>query len=123
MAVHPDYADLQPWTGRETSDIVYTDTEGVLTAHLGEKGYLDPEIWAPETGPRYFIEVKATTSSCDKAFYMSKAQYAMVRDASLFGLLDMPCSCQKRGGHKPRCPEQALLRTQAAPCRDMSCAL
>ncbi|KAK5652684.1 hypothetical protein OQA88_10278 [Cercophora sp. LCS_1] len=37
---HPGFSDLQPWTGTETSDIVYDDTSGELTRLLIEKGYL-----------------------------------------------------------------------------------
>jgi hypothetical protein len=76
--VHPKYSDLQSWGGRETSDIVYSDTSGVLTGLLINRGYLSQDVWKG-TKPDYFIEVKASVSSYDTAFYMSKAQYARVR--------------------------------------------
>jgi hypothetical protein len=76
---HPEYSDLQvPWTGTETSDIVYDDTSGAFTRLLIDKGYLDAGVWTDAT-PRYYVEVKATTSaSCSTRFFMSKAQYRMV---------------------------------------------
>lgn len=77
VTVHRDYATMEPWEGRETSDITYTDTDGVLTELLIRKHYLDRERWAERT-PKYFIEVKTTTSSCDAPFYMSNAQYQRV---------------------------------------------
>lgn len=79
---HPEYADLQPWEGVETSDIVYPDEAGVLTTLLREKGYFE-DLWAPgmET-PKYFIEVKTTTSDCGAAFYMNRSQYALVSHSS-----------------------------------------
>lgn len=77
VTVHPDYATMEPWTGRETSDITYTDTGGVLTDLLIRNHYLDRDRWAGQT-PKYFIEVKTTTSSCDAPFYISNAQYQRV---------------------------------------------
>lgn len=77
VTVHSDYATMEPWEGRETSDITYTDTDGVLTELLIRKHYLDRDRWAEGT-PKYFIEVKTTTSSCDAPFYMSNAQYQRV---------------------------------------------
>lgn len=77
VTVHTEYADMEPWRGQETSDIVYVDYGAVLTDLLIGKGYLAREIWAEKT-PKYFIEVKTTTMSCDTPFYMSKAQYQRV---------------------------------------------
>lgn len=83
VTVHPDYATMDPWTGRETSDITYTDTGGVLTDVLIRNHYLKRRRWAGKT-PKYFIEVKTTTSSCDAPFYMSNAQYQrVIADASM----------------------------------------
>ncbi|KAK2016841.1 hypothetical protein LZ32DRAFT_688797 [Colletotrichum eremochloae] len=46
-----------------------------------DKGYLARERWLSRPrGPKYFIEVKTTTMSCETAFYMSKAQYQKMRD-------------------------------------------
>jgi hypothetical protein len=78
VKVHPEYANMEPWDATETSDIVYTDCEGILTECLIEKGYLARDIWANKR-PKYFIEVKTTTMSCETRFFMSKAQYQRVR--------------------------------------------
>jgi len=77
VMVHPDYANITPYNEQETSDIVYRDLEGKLTAEFIGKGYLPQDEWATRK-PLYFIEVKTTTRSCETAFYMSKAQYKRV---------------------------------------------
>ncbi|GAB1196804.1 hypothetical protein APSETT444_006081 [Aspergillus pseudonomiae] len=74
IQLHEDYIDLQPWCGRETADLVYTDSEGILTSFLIAKGYLSSKMWAGKS-PRFYLEVKSTTSSCETPFYMSKYQY------------------------------------------------
>lgn len=75
---HQEYADLEPWGGVETSDIVYPDETGTLTALLRAKGYFG-NLWLPNMEkPNYFIEVKTTTSHCEAPFYMNSAQYALV---------------------------------------------
>ncbi|KAK7736974.1 hypothetical protein SLS53_006729 [Cytospora paraplurivora] len=76
--VHPEYANMDPWTGRETSDITYSDENGALTKSLILGDYLDRETWSGRH-PKYFIEVKTTQSSCETPFFMSKAQYQRVR--------------------------------------------
>ncbi|KAH3395487.1 hypothetical protein KXV81_002967 [Aspergillus fumigatus] len=73
VKLHDDYTDLEPWNGRETADITYSDRQGILTALLINKGYLDA-TWAGAR-PDYFLEVKTTTSSWETPFYMSKYQY------------------------------------------------
>lgn len=77
VTVHPDYADMTDWTGPETSDIVYEDTNGVLTNFLILGNYLDRDNWSKKK-PKYFIEVKTTPKSSDAPFYVSKAQYSRV---------------------------------------------
>ncbi len=77
VTVHQQYADMEPWSLRETSDITYTDCDGVLTKLLIAKGYLDRDTWGLAR-PNYFIEVKTTTSACETPLYMSKAQYQRV---------------------------------------------
>ena len=77
VTVHPDYTDMQPWFGRETSDIVYSDADGNLTSLLISKGYLSAQEWQTRT-PLYYIEVKTTTEGCNTAFYMSNSQYDKV---------------------------------------------
>ncbi|KXH68846.1 hypothetical protein CSAL01_00114 [Colletotrichum salicis] len=81
VTVHPEYANMPPWSGRETSDIVYQDTSNRLTALFIDKGYLQEQ---PRSliggGLKYFIEVKTTTMACETPFYMSKAQYQRMGD-------------------------------------------
>ncbi|KAK5994782.1 hypothetical protein PT974_03165 [Cladobotryum mycophilum] len=79
VRVHPDYADLEPWHGRDTADITYDDTEGDLTAMLIDRGYLDHDDWE-DARPRYYIEVKTTTGPCRTPFYMSKHQYQRMQN-------------------------------------------
>ncbi|KAI1170828.1 hypothetical protein F4777DRAFT_91133 [Nemania sp. FL0916] len=74
VAAHPQYEDLQPWTGMEIADMVYTDSKGVLTEALIENGYLERERWGGHK-PRYYIEVKATPWECSAQFFLSRWQY------------------------------------------------
>ncbi|KAL2828008.1 hypothetical protein BDW59DRAFT_178954 [Aspergillus cavernicola] len=78
--LHEDYTDLDPWSGRETADITYADSEGVLTSLLIDKGYLD-DTWMG-TQPQYYLEVKSMTSSWEMPFYMSKYQYERMQNMS-----------------------------------------
>ncbi|KAF4817719.1 hypothetical protein CGCTS75_v012182 [Colletotrichum tropicale] len=80
VTVHPDYALMEPWSGRETSDIVYEDVSKQLTSLFVRQGYLETRWLSRPRGPKYFIEVKTTTMSCETAFYMSKAQYQRMRN-------------------------------------------
>lgn len=75
--MHNKYRDLAPWNGRETADITYVDTGGILTRLFIEKGYLQSEIWQNER-PKYFLEVKTTTWDYTEQFYMSGSQYQRV---------------------------------------------
>ena len=79
---HPEYADMGPWSGRETSDIVYDDVQGELTDFLTSRNYLSRDQWA-DRRPQYFIEVKTTTGACETPFYMSNGQYERVSTAYL----------------------------------------
>ncbi|KAJ5263150.1 hypothetical protein N7478_010755 [Penicillium angulare] len=74
VTIHPDYATMAPWYGRETSDIVYDDTEGAFTSLLISHGYLEADEWE-DRRPRYFIEIKTTTGPLGTPFYMSKRQF------------------------------------------------
>ncbi|KAI1377806.1 hypothetical protein F4677DRAFT_458573 [Hypoxylon crocopeplum] len=74
VSVHHEYSDMEPWNRWETSDITYSDYQGVLTDLLIDKGYLPRDVWEGRR-PEYFIEVKTTTSSCNTPFYVSKGQY------------------------------------------------
>ncbi|KAJ5646964.1 hypothetical protein N7490_003336 [Penicillium lividum] len=78
VTLHPDYADMAPWYGRETADMTYDDMAGEFTALLIDREYLGAEEWADER-PKYFIEVKATTGPLDQPFFMSKHQYQRMR--------------------------------------------
>ncbi|KAK8097552.1 uncharacterized protein PG998_013038 [Apiospora kogelbergensis] len=76
-AEHPEYGDIRPFIGPETSDITYDDTDGVLTRLLVEKGYMPVHIGSEER-IGYSIEVKTTTDVCGAPFYMSNAQYLLL---------------------------------------------
>lgn len=84
VSVHPEYSDIRAWVGNETSDIVYDDNDGEFTRLLIDRGYLNANSWTTAR-PRYFIEVKATTSGCGTRFFMSKAQYRRVSCLSMDG--------------------------------------
>lgn len=77
VTIHPDYATMAPWYGRETADIVYDDTEGAFTSLLIDHGYLEADEWEDKR-PKYFIEVKTTTGPLGTPFYMSKRQFERV---------------------------------------------
>ncbi|ORY68490.1 uncharacterized protein BCR38DRAFT_521547 [Pseudomassariella vexata] len=81
VTVHPDYADMPPWIGRETADITYHDIEGKLTDLLIDSGCLASVIWRGRR-PKYFIEVKSTTMGSETPFFMSKSQYRRMRNMS-----------------------------------------
>ncbi|RMZ39655.1 hypothetical protein CA14_010174 [Aspergillus flavus] len=81
VRLHEDYTDLKPWGGRETADLVYTDSEGTLTSFLVAKDYLSSERWAGKR-LRFYLEVKSTTSTCETPFYMSKYQYERMQTFS-----------------------------------------
>lgn len=76
MRVHPDYEDIARWNMRETADFVYDDLEGDFTGVLIDAGYLSDD-WR-SARPKYYIEVKTTTSQCSTPFYMSGNQYRLV---------------------------------------------
>lgn len=75
--MHPDYADLAVWSGRESADIVYNDVDAALTQWLVAAGLLQGEDWQTAR-PTYFIEVKSTLGECEREFYMSQNQVDMV---------------------------------------------
>ncbi|KZF20943.1 hypothetical protein L228DRAFT_223072 [Xylona heveae TC161] len=80
VTIHPEYADMHDWNGRETADITYNDTAGELTAMLADCGYLEYDDDWQNASPKYYIEVKTTTGPCHTPFYMSKHQYKRMRD-------------------------------------------
>ncbi|KAK0653491.1 hypothetical protein DIS24_g5934 [Lasiodiplodia hormozganensis] len=75
------HAALEPWHGAETSDIVYHDAAGALTAELREKGYFGAD--AVIERPTYYIEVKTTTRGCEEPLFMSGAQYLRMQRMAL----------------------------------------
>ncbi|KAI1353752.1 hypothetical protein F5Y01DRAFT_50390 [Xylaria sp. FL0043] len=78
---HPFYADMEPWSGRETADIVYPDQTGAFTELLLDRGYLegDAHAWEGKT-PTYLIEVKTTTLSANAPFFVSRRQFQRMRE-------------------------------------------
>ena len=63
------------WPGRrETSNLMYNDTDRILTRYLINADYLDTNIWADAT-PWYLMEVKTTTGDFSDRLYMSSNQY------------------------------------------------
>lgn len=69
---HPSFQGLQNWQGRESSDVVYDDTGSVLTRLLIDHGYLSPAWYGKR--PKYYIEVKATTSIWSTRFFVTQNQ-------------------------------------------------
>ena len=71
---------MEPWRGRETSDIVYEDMgpDYRFTALLARLGYLRAGGTPPGTILRYYLEVKTTLGKCENRFFMSRAQYNRV---------------------------------------------
>jgi hypothetical protein len=74
VSQHPEYSDIGSWSGTESADIVYDDSESRFTSLLIENGYLNRDIWA-DRRPTYYIEVKTSTSFLQTPFYVSQNQY------------------------------------------------
>jgi hypothetical protein len=85
VTIHHDYTTLDSWSGVETADITYYDSESILTNFLVDKGYLNGSEWSGKR-PRYFLEVKSTTGPCENAFFMSGSQYELVKRLSPISL-------------------------------------
>jgi len=81
---------MDPWDGREIADIMYDDPQGTLTSHFIEKGYLDANEWGGKR-PDYLLEVKATTSACETAFFVSNSQYLRVSYSTNYAPSDSIC--------------------------------
>jgi hypothetical protein len=73
---------MENWPGKETSDIVYKDAEGVFTRLLVDKGYFASLEWDNKR-PKYYIEVKATTSSWFTPFFVSQNQFDLIDKMTL----------------------------------------
>ncbi|KAF2421213.1 hypothetical protein EJ08DRAFT_738278 [Tothia fuscella] len=84
ISAHESYAHLQQWSGTETADIVYEDTEGTLTGRLIEQGYFDRAVWG-NSCPKYYIEVKTTTDVLHTPFFVSQNQYDRMQDMTITG--------------------------------------
>lgn len=85
LAVHPRYAELRDWSGRETADIVYTDRNGSLTQYLRDhcNGGFPSQISLFHNHAlhpiEYYLEIKSTPGLCSTRFFMSGSQYKLVR--------------------------------------------
>ena len=86
VRIHPDYANMAPWYGRESADITYDDYEGDFTAMLINRGYLEAEEWRNKR-PKYYLEVKTTTGPSKTPFYLSKHQYERVSVLTTIGTI------------------------------------
>lgn len=77
--------------------MIYDDTDGIFTAMLIDKGYVDGDEWQTAR-PKYYFEVKTTIGPCNSPFYMSKHQYRRLRQSQLSRLLvtDSCCRCVMR---------------------------
>ncbi|QDS73181.1 hypothetical protein FKW77_002385 [Venturia effusa] len=84
VSVSPNYRNLEAWPGRETADIVYKDTNNVLTQMLLQKGYTMLQPFVTQA-PTYYIEVKTTPSSCGASFYCSQTQLDRMKHCRLDG--------------------------------------
>ncbi|KAJ5721350.1 uncharacterized protein N7483_009284 [Penicillium malachiteum] len=74
VTIHPDYARMALWHETETAEIVYNDTEGIFTALLIERGYMEAGEWKTMR-PKYFMNIKTTTGPVGTPFYLSKNQF------------------------------------------------
>jgi hypothetical protein len=67
------YHNLQNWSGKETTSIVYDDTEGLFTQLLVNQGYISRPWWVSKR-PKYYIDVKATTRFWTSPFSVTQDQ-------------------------------------------------
>lgn len=80
--MHASYTNLGAWSGSETADIVYHDTEGAFTRHLIAGGWLHQQF-GQERRPKYNIEVKATTGATETPFFVSQNQWDLMESMKL----------------------------------------
>jgi hypothetical protein len=84
LSVSTHFAGLANWLGRETADLVYTDSDGAFTQYLRDhcEGSFPHQIPVARnfvTRPiEYYLEVKTSTQAYDTRFYMSSGQYQRV---------------------------------------------
>ena len=93
LSSHREYGNVERWTGRETSDLVYDDVDCKLLSDLGRLSIGDqvedqvPEWLHDSTEPlEWFFEVKTTIEQCSRPFFMSQAQYSRV--SGLYNVID-----------------------------------
>ncbi|KAK0742653.1 hypothetical protein B0T18DRAFT_168089 [Schizothecium vesticola] len=85
VKIHPNYETMEAWGGgAEVSDLQYTDTSGVFTTLLIEKGHLSSAKWAGKR-PSYYFEVKSTPRACNEPFYMGGSQYKKMKTLCMEG--------------------------------------
>ncbi|KAI0835964.1 hypothetical protein F5Y06DRAFT_114649 [Hypoxylon sp. FL0890] len=77
---HPDYTDMDSWSGIETSDLQYKDHDNTLTEALIAKGHLQSK-WR-NSRPKFYIEVKTTPGPWYTPFFMSHAQWTKMKTLS-----------------------------------------
>lgn len=82
VKAHPDYADMEPFSGIDM-DIVVEDDSGQLEQWLHRKSYgFCPQLPRNEDGShrkiRFEFEVKSTTGSRSDKMFMSQGQYDRV---------------------------------------------
>ncbi|KAI9641118.1 hypothetical protein NHQ30_010548 [Ciborinia camelliae] len=88
ITVHDEYKDMPPWSGSETSDIVYEDHDQRLTELLVANNYFS---YAGESNgrpkfarsPTYYIEVKTTPGALNTPFYCSQGQFDRMENMKL----------------------------------------
>ncbi|KAI0112046.1 hypothetical protein GGR51DRAFT_53809 [Nemania sp. FL0031] len=85
VTIHSMFADMEPWSGCETADIVYRDQSGAFTELLLDSGHLQGggRVWRGKR-PKYMIEVKTTTRSLETPFYMSRRQFQRMKEHTDF---------------------------------------
>jgi hypothetical protein len=74
---------MEVWKGYEGPDIIYHDIRGEFTKLLINNGYLDRNVWANVTPPKYSLEVKSSTGECDTPFFVGLQQYQEVCDKAV----------------------------------------
>lgn len=63
---------------KDYSDLTFHDAEGRLTQFFIDRGFSEARDWL-RSPPKYHLEVKSTTETCDERFFMSNNQVEMVR--------------------------------------------
>ncbi|KAF4630462.1 hypothetical protein G7Y89_g7676 [Cudoniella acicularis] len=82
------HAGFSAYTRRERTDLTYCDTNGHLRRLLRRWADEDMPAWLEadvdiERPITFWLEVKTTTEFCETPFYVSSAQYALMRDMAV----------------------------------------